>query len=532
MQISWQPQWTTQVRIESGGRYPLGLNRFHDGLEEILIKGIVGAANRLRYVTYCCWCIGDIQNYESSSDYPEFVDAFTRRENALALGLYLMKPPYSVYGSSAMSKLVTEGIKEYDTTFKLMASTDLGAYGLYYAGTMFNWGLTESNEKGIVKLTETGEELYQIIDGQYRATRPKYYTKFKGRKRVRTDTLLEWALVNDFDNIRIPMHKAEREFYKAILFRLGKTQTTDYRRDTFAFVMECIERCAGDGICFDEDSLRNIHYYSAYRNAQNRQRRFSVPDCFKDVHFYWAVYEGHVYFRWWLSRYFEVFLNHLKSCDSGATLEEFLDGIEVDEFNDAVAAFSGRRDDFYHKPMRTLLGLLRSPSDLAYRCSEEALKEDEDFESPSGVLAKFVLTMANLYVKFKEIRTDRRYQYLVLNLGEDLWFEALFRFINLEKMSVREFLGKVLKKYIIDQHDLIMIEKNDLRRCWFTTENGRYFHQADESLIWRPAKYQTIMNFLSDMKLVDVGNDKVGLTREGRTFFQALLQDYYLDERH
>jgi hypothetical protein len=532
MQISWEPQWTTQVRIESGGRYALGLNRFHDGLEEILIKGIVGAANRLRYVTYCCWCIGDIQNSEPCKDYQEFVDAFTRRENALALGLYLMNPPYSVYGSSAMSKLVTADIKLYDTTFKLMASTDLGAYDLYYAGTMFNWGLTESNENGVIELTEMGKELYQIVDAQYRATKPKYYAKFKGRKRVPTEILLEWAQVNDFDNIRTPAHKAEREFYKRILFRLDTAQPSDYRRDTFAFVMECIERCSGDGTCFDEDILRNIHYYSAYRNAHNRQRRFRVPDCFKDVHFYWAVYEGHVYFRWWLSRYFEVFLNYLKSCDSGATFEEFFESIDADEFDDAVAAFSGGRGDYYHKPLKTLLGLFRSPSTLVDRCSEEALKEDEDFESSSGVLAKFVLSMANLYLKYKEMRTDRRYQYLLVNLGEDLWFEALFRFTNLEKLSVHEFLGKVLKKYVIDQHDLIMIEKNDLRRCWFTTENGRYFYQADESLIWRPAKYQTIMNFLSDMRLVDIGDDNVRLTREGRTFFQTLQQDYYSDERH
>ena len=79
MAFLWQPQWTTQVRIEGGGRYPLGLNRFHDGLEDILIKGVIGAANRLHYITYCCWAIGDIEMSETCEDYAEFVDAFTRR---------------------------------------------------------------------------------------------------------------------------------------------------------------------------------------------------------------------------------------------------------------------------------------------------------------------------------------------------------------------------------------------------------------------------------------------------------------------
>jgi hypothetical protein len=36
MDVKWEPGWTTAVKIESGGRYPLGLNRFHNGLEEIL----------------------------------------------------------------------------------------------------------------------------------------------------------------------------------------------------------------------------------------------------------------------------------------------------------------------------------------------------------------------------------------------------------------------------------------------------------------------------------------------------------------
>jgi hypothetical protein len=527
MKLPWQPQWTTQVKIESGGRYPLGLNRFHDGLEEILIKGIVGAANRLRYVTYCCWCIGDIQSCGGCADYPEFVDAFSRRENALALGLYLMKPSYGVYGSSAMSKLVTEGVKEYDTTFRLMQSKDLGAYGLYYAGTIFNWGLTESSENGIVTLTGTGNELYRIIDAHYRQIKPKYFTKFKGRQRVPAETLLEWAKVNDFDNIRQAAHKSEREFYKTILFRLGKKQTADYRRDTFAFVMECIQHCSRNKTSFTEDSLRNIHYYSAYFNSQNQQHKFSVPNRFKDVHFYWAVYEGHVYFRWWLSRYFEVFLNQLKSSDNGLTIEEFSQGIETDDFNIAVAAFSGQQKDFFHEPMKTLTELIHRSSDLDDMCSQEALKYDSDFESPSAVLAKFTLAMANLFVKFKELRADSRYQHLAVNLGEDIWFEALFRLINLLDIPVHEFLRKVLKRYIIAQHENIMMEKNDLRRCWFTTENSRYFHQADVSLIWRPAKYQTIINFLSDMELIDITNEKVGLSREGRDFYKNLLKNYY-----
>ena len=527
MSTLWQPQWTTQVRIESGGRYPLGLNRFHDGLEDILIKGIIGAANRLRYITYCCWAIGDIEKNENCSDYAEFVDAFTRRENALALGLYMLQPEYSIYGSDAMSKIVKDTIKEYDCTFRLMQSKDLGAYGLYYAGTIYNWGLTETDEKGITRLTQTGKELYEIIDQHYRQVQPSYYEKYRGKKTVPAKVLLQWAQVNDFNNIRQPVHKKEREFFKSIIFRLEKKKVADYRRDTFAFVMECIDKCSNTNTSFDEDQLRTIHYYSSFFDDNDKVLKFSVPKHFDDVRFYWSIYEGHVYFRWWFSKYFEVFLEHLKSRDNGSTVDEFFAEVDPDEFNAAVRAFCGKRKNFYNAPLKAIFGLFPGPSTLSDTKSEEFITNDKDHASPSEVLAKFVLTVAGLYVKFEDMRVDKRYQFLAANLNTDLWFEALFRFSNLEQMPVSKFLKIVLKKHIVDQHDLIMIEKNDLRRCWFTTENKRYFHQADVSLIQRPAKFRTIMNFLLDMNLVDNGGGMIKISREGNTLFQNLMRDYY-----
>jgi hypothetical protein len=36
MHNDWQPQWTTQVRIESGGRYPLGTEEYGNTIEELI----------------------------------------------------------------------------------------------------------------------------------------------------------------------------------------------------------------------------------------------------------------------------------------------------------------------------------------------------------------------------------------------------------------------------------------------------------------------------------------------------------------
>ena len=116
-------------------------------------------------MTYYCWIIGDIETHENCDDYAQFVSAFIHRENALALGLYISDPYAGINGATAMSHIVANNKEKYDCSFRLMQSNDLGAYGLYYAGTIYNWGLIESDEKGITTLTESGRELYMISTG-------------------------------------------------------------------------------------------------------------------------------------------------------------------------------------------------------------------------------------------------------------------------------------------------------------------------------------------------------------------------------
>jgi len=193
----WQPQWTTQVKIESDGRHPLGLNAFHDGLDEILIKSITVGANRLRYITYCCWAIGNIEDNEKCTEYSDFVEAFRRLENAMVLGVFLLAPSYPVPGSTAISKILYKKFDKYDCSFDLMQSNELGAFGLYYKATMYNLGLTEDNEIGILILTKLGRSLYEIAERYYSKSRPEYWRKYVGKKIVPTNILKEWGEVND-----------------------------------------------------------------------------------------------------------------------------------------------------------------------------------------------------------------------------------------------------------------------------------------------------------------------------------------------
>lgn len=529
--LSWSPFWNDTVKIESGGRYPLLLNRFHDHMEDFLIKAIVSTTDRLRYISYCCWAIGDIEDMLNCKKYSDFVEAFRRRENAFAIGSYLLKPDvsthgsYKVYGRNTLKNFVTNENQDYNCSFKLMKSANLGAYELYYSGTIFNWGLVWQDENGVIKLTENGRKLYNIVRRYYKNS--LYYKKYKGESIVPGNILKEWANVNNYDSITDDFCSEEREFYKKIIFRLDDLQKSDLRRDTFAFFLECIKQCSKNGVSFDEDVLRNIHYYGVYYDGYGKIKKFFVPDYFEDVVFYWMIYEIHVYFRWWISEYLRYFLTVLKSKENGMTIDEFFETIDIENFNKVATKYTFKPMDYYNSELSVVLDLIKYPTKIDDSFSEETITEAREIIS-SGDLAKVVLMIVGLYRKYQSINKDQRYLWIRGKLMDDFWSDELFlEFNNLKSMKVSDFLKYLLKKYIIAKHDYRMYEKQDLRRCWFTKENKRYIFQADESPIWRPAKFKTILSFLLDMRLIEYSGDILILTKDGTDFYQYLKREFY-----
>jgi|GEM_PF-2553710 len=525
----WKPSWTEEVKIESGGRYPLGLNRFHNGLESFLIKGIVYTANRLRYITYYCWAIGDIQESVICKQYSDFVEAFRLRENALALGLYLNKQEYGVVGSVAMRHIVSDNKKAYDCNFPLIQSNKLGGFGLYYVGTIDSFGLIQINEKGIYELSETGKKIYQIHLSKINNT--KYFKNFKGKKTVPDEVLLEWGKVNDLNNIAIDINRDEREFYKSLVFRLDQKKSSDFRRESFSYFLECILQCSRSNTCFNENVLRNTHYYSQFYTDKNGIIDFNLPDYFRDSHFYWKIYEGHAYFRFWLTKLFQEFLKYLKSKEEGVTINDFLVRINQNKINEVISHFCQRKEDITNLTLEKIISAIKDPKRMESLYSEESIYRDEQFESLEGTIAKCVLTFINLFLEFKDLRNDKRYQHVDIMLLNDLWFGRLYYdFPNIKKYSLMEFLKIVLGTYIVSQHEDVQLGKNDLRRRWFTYEKygteEKFYFQADASLIFRPAKYETIMSFLYDLKLIKNTSNIIELTEEGNQLYSYLKKEY------
>lgn len=530
----WKPFWTEEVTIENGGRYPLLLNRFHDHLEEYLIKGVVSVTNRLRYISYCCWVIGDIETTLDCKEYYEFEEAFRRREGALAIGTHLLKPEtamgnYTTYGREVMRGVVEDVNKTYKTSFKILPSNNLGAYGQYYKGTIQNWGLTFVDEDGIVRLTELGRKLYEIMDRTYVGN--EYYSKHRGENLVSGEILYDWARINQYDNITDKYHKEERDFYKSILFHLDTKEPTDGRRDSLVIYLECLNELESRGCEFDENYMRNILYYKRYVDYDGNIHKYQVSSFLEDTRFVWMIYEMQVYFRWWISEVFKGFLRLISGSSNGLTMEQILSSIDKEAFNKIISSYLELSDNYFDMKFGDFLQLVEDFNYNTERFIEDELCWDSwehKFSGFSEISAGLLMTISLLNLKFHMIQDESKYINIRMKLLEDFWFKDILEIINgLLDKKVESVIKVILNQFVIRQHNNAMYEKKDLRRCWFTMSGDKYIYQADSSSIWRPAKHDIICNFLYDMGLMKIKGDTFLITEEGRDLYKKLKDDYY-----
>jgi hypothetical protein len=464
--------------------------------------------------------------------YYEFEEAFRRRESALAVGAFLLQPNtlvgnYTIYGTDTMRYKVESEDKDYDCSFRILPSQPLGAFGQYYKGTLQNWGLIYVNEHGVIRLTELGFELYQIIIKYYSDC--EYYLSYKGDKKVPGKVLKKWAKANEYDNITDLAHKAERDFYKKVLFHLNTKEVSDYRRDTLTIYLESIMECNKRKVNFNEDFLRNILYYGRM-SIEDKIEQIKLSPYLDDAIFYWGMYETQVYFRWWISELFRFFLERLAGSAEGLTLDEIISGISKDIVNEKIDEILELDKDYYSLTFKELIlyvSEVNSPDDW--------FLEDElsylEIQNLSHLSAYLLMMLALLYDKYKQIKEDDRYSRVRMRLIDDYWFEEFFRDMDFVKdYTVPELLKYILYRYTVQKHDFAMYSKHDLRRCWFTKSGEKYQFQANSSSIWRPAKHNIICHFLFDMNLITLKDEDIEMTSEGNALYKQLKEKIYTDE--
>ena len=123
------PRWTKRVATE-GGRDPLGLSGVAFRITDYLLSGIVTTTERARYYSFYTWVIWHIANEEPTEDFQEFVNAFRRREAAMALATLAADTSASPVGVDATRKYFARGNEtgSFDCNFQVLPSNRLGGW--------------------------------------------------------------------------------------------------------------------------------------------------------------------------------------------------------------------------------------------------------------------------------------------------------------------------------------------------------------------------------------------------------------------
>jgi hypothetical protein len=159
--VAFLPRWTKRVSIEEGGRDPLGLSRVSGMITDFLLQGIITQTYRARYYSFYCWVIWHIETEENCTRYDQFAAAFQRRDTLFTLASLEANPD-----SSPVGVRIAEGRlhgakqrQEVACNFRVLPSNSLGAFGQYYAGSIYELGLISRDEQGIYHVSESGEAL-------------------------------------------------------------------------------------------------------------------------------------------------------------------------------------------------------------------------------------------------------------------------------------------------------------------------------------------------------------------------------------
>lgn len=522
--MAWAPFWHSEARIESGGRYPLGLNAFHDHLDNFINKGIIHGAYRLQYMAFYCWAIGDAHASLSKPTYSQFRGEFAKRENAFSLGLRLLHPAASIPGDTAMRAILAKEDGEYSLSFRLLESQDFGVYGLNYAGAMAGFRLTTADEKWIPQLTEDGVVVYEIVDNLLRDTalRKRYLHKGVAPESALTD----FATRVDLDFLRQPAGQKLREIFIRILFHLDE-KGPSHRRSTFAYYLETIANVGGQITPFDHQAFYELACFGEYQSEGRSKIKQKSNVVFSSIRSYWQIYFMHSQFRWWIDKYFVIFLEYLKGSADGATEQEFLSNLNIEEVAKLIGTNIGKEKVDPENLLRLISESLNFRNNTSLNFHDNRVATQIETENRSEVIAQMTLFLVGIWKSLNNWRQIPEYQVLVTELSGDLWpYRLMSDFPKLPEMGYLDWLGKLLKIYVIRQHDEVAYRKGDLRRVWFTKVNGRYLFQMENKCQWIDGHFYTVLHYLHELKLVTTTDEKTIVTKEGQVFLNKLLDEY------
>ncbi|XXX77701.1 hypothetical protein WMF30_02845 [Sorangium sp. So ce134] len=539
------PIWTKRVAADLGGRDPLGLSRVAQMVADRLMPGIITQTDRARYYALYCWILWHIQQEERPNTDADFVDAFQRREAAVALATLLQDEESSPVGTRAATPRLQAAREQgrVAMAFRVLPASKLGGYGQYYTGCLYQLGLTWRPEGGFDQVTAAGEDLAQVIQATLSGT-PYVTRRLFAEPSISFRDLEQAAERLSIDAISRPFARRERERLIQLFFELREvhdgTGAQSPRWQSLTHILAVMDAYERAGIqvresALDEQLLYGPAYFGLLVSEDRKRAVAPCPRALLQCRSYWRQFCLHQYLTAALEWLLVAVLQIIEERGQGYPLDEVtfrLLGRDFAQYlEDALKGSSGTpgalmaRLDAGAPPDGNPGQRARERRPYDHPLSEASLIKRKA-ESPAELAAWSCLLLAVLHDHWRGTADDPEYRAVMEHAGSTLVTANVLPLLDSWRAgdtTWRRSLHELLNTLVIMQHDRVMYEKGRLESCWIDREDDRLVHVQDYKPYLRPARHKQAVEILIDLGLLKRDAGVHDLTAAGREILTRAL---------
>lgn len=544
------PRWTKRVFTETRGRDPLGLSRVSALITDYLLTGIITQTNRARYYSFFCWALWNIEKAERMERYADFVSCFQRREASVALATIWNNPDSAIAGVDVVRPMAEGAVsnEEVDCQIKVLpGSSELGAYGQYYGGSLYALGLTCRTEDGIDRVTEgRASELAQAFQEAIAHT-PYWKEHHFGRRRVPWHVLQKAGQPLSLDALGSKAATSEREKLVEMFFALGEQDLEEravLRRQTLGLLLDTVQQYEAwdkehrpTEVDLEWHLVYAPYYFGRLWIDDETTRPYSPPKRWVDCRRLWRQFCLQQFLTQALEGLLYAVLEAAGAESAGLPLEAIVERMMQPPFYGELEQRVGGAC-LRPSQLARALGLEAIPDepasarawqalDLAHPASEWQLTDAlHEKKGPALAAARAVLMLSALYAKWRcPPGPDRALDLVANKAGQDLWIGAVLRPLDAlvdPGTTWETLLHEVIKRFVVERHDRVMFEKKRLDSCWLRTVDGRVVKDQDYSPRYRSSRHPQATRILCDLGLLAMDGNVAKTTRQGRALLARL----------
>lgn len=530
-----------------GGRDPLGLSRVAQSITDFLLTGIITQTDRARYYSFYCWALWHIQIEEPPKKFQNFVDAFRRREAAVALATVLNDEATSPVGVTAVRVKINEGrpVGQFNSDFRVLPSNQLGGYGQYYGGSIYNLGLTHSLEDGIARVTQGSAEALAIAFNDSIKNTPYIKKRLYLEKNIPSKELDASKQFLTIDALSAPVCVKEREILRKLFFSFDQENIGErdlLRRLTLAQILYNVSEyeAKGQPARYDDVDWYLVYptyYYDVLQFENKSTAAYACPEKFAVCRSFWRQYCLQQFITQAIENLMYAVLETVGSESGGLSLDDTISGLIGPDFFSMLKDVTGNSCKYPWQLLATSnvdmipderdsIKLQKKFSMTNEKSEYEILNIDKN--SPGDALATVVLLLSCLYGKWRGVKNDTGCTYVAQHAGHELWMGSVIPYLDtwLKKdMTWSEAMGIMIEGFVINQHDRVMYEKRRLDSCWLSRVEGKIIKEQDYSPKWRSSRHKNAVTILRDLGFLNVDEDMmISITKDGRKILQNVLK--------